>query len=321
MRAYRMAVLLTAFTLFLSVTAVRAEAQGGRGEFGSIAVRTVPPDAQVYIDGEQWVGPQTDGRLVVQVPPGRHLIEVRAPGYRSYVSEIDVRAGETTPVNVSLGGTTPQEQPPAPQEQPPASPAGPVTPIHQVATGGEENGVAFSPDYRVADVNHHAAQLLGGYAGVVLSGHLFLGGGGYWQLDYSNNDINLSYGGFVAEWRQWNDRRLGVTFHTLVGGGDARVRNVTYIFGHANYPYADQANHPDADQNSYQPRAPFDGYYVDYREGFFVFEPEVQLNLRVTRDVRLTAGVGYRVTATDRRAVSGNQLDGVSGTVSVRFGK
>ena len=61
-----------------------------------------PADADVLIDGERWEGPAADEALVVQIAPGSHRIEVRREGYRSYTAQIDVRVGETTPVNISL---------------------------------------------------------------------------------------------------------------------------------------------------------------------------------------------------------------------------
>lgn len=70
--------------------------------FGTIAVRVQPAEADVLVDGERWEGPQDDEALVLQVAPGRHNIEVRRNGYRSYTAEIDVRPGQTTPLNVSL---------------------------------------------------------------------------------------------------------------------------------------------------------------------------------------------------------------------------
>ena len=307
MRAYRLAVLLTAFTLISTLPAA-AQAQAVQ-DSGSIAVRTIPPDTQVYIDGERWVGPQTDGRLVVQLPPGRHLIEVRAPGYRSYVSEVDVRSGETTPVNVSLGGA----QPPQPVYGPPppiqrrGPPPGPVTGITQVSTEGSESGFAFSPDYRFADVNHQLAHMLGFYAGGVVAGRLFVGGGGYWQLNDNHNNISMAYGGFVTEWRQWNNRPVALTFHALIGGGDANINNYYVVGGPQPSPYHGGGYY-------YSP------YYYGH-EGFFIFEPEAQVNVRIARDLRFTAGIGYRLTSTYNGVVSGDQLNGVSGTIAVRFGK
>jgi len=303
-RAHRLAV-LTAVAIFSSLSAGQALAQGERADLGSIAVKTVPPNALVYIDGERWVGPDTDGRLVVQVPPGRHLVEVRAPGYRSYVMEVDVRSGEVTPVNVSLAvaAPPPDQYPPPPGPQAPGPPRRPVTGIQQVSTEGAESGFAFSPDYRFTDVGRQTAHLLGGYGGVVFAGRLFVGAGGYWQLGYNHNNINLAYGGGVFEWRQWNHRPVGLTLHALVGGGTAHFGN-GYYYGGPGYP------------------TPYYGYYYPYGETFFVFEPEAQVNVRVGRDMRFSAGAGYRVTSTDYHGgISGDTLNGWSGTISFRFGK
>jgi PEGA domain len=38
----------------------------------------------------------------VQIAPGPHRIDVRREGYRSYTAQVDVRAGQTAPINISL---------------------------------------------------------------------------------------------------------------------------------------------------------------------------------------------------------------------------
>jgi hypothetical protein len=43
---------------------------------------------------------------VVQVAEGRHRVEVSKQGYRRYWTDIDIREGETTPLNVSLSPET-----------------------------------------------------------------------------------------------------------------------------------------------------------------------------------------------------------------------
>ena len=87
--------------------ALSATAAGGGGvdldvSFGAIAIRVQPTDADVLIDGERWEGPADDEALVLQIAPGPHRIEIRKDAYRGYTTEIDVRAGETVPINVSL---------------------------------------------------------------------------------------------------------------------------------------------------------------------------------------------------------------------------
>ena len=53
-----------------------------------------------------------------------------------------------------------------------------------------------------------------------------------------------------------------------------------------------------------------------------MFEPEAQVNVRLGRDIRFSAGAGYRVTSTDYHGgISGDTLNGWSGTISFRFGK
>jgi hypothetical protein len=54
------------------------------------------------IDGQPWPTPPGQDALVVDLPEGRHAIQVRKPGYVGYLAEADVRRGETTTVNVSL---------------------------------------------------------------------------------------------------------------------------------------------------------------------------------------------------------------------------
>ena len=51
-----------------------------------------------------WRGPGGQDRLTVEVPEGSHTVEIRKSGYRTYVTQVDVRRGQTTPLNVSLRG-------------------------------------------------------------------------------------------------------------------------------------------------------------------------------------------------------------------------
>ena len=72
------------------------------GAYGTLSVRVQPGDAEVSIDGDQWRGPDQSDRLVVQVAEGSHTVEIRKSGYRTYVTQVDVHRGATTPINVSL---------------------------------------------------------------------------------------------------------------------------------------------------------------------------------------------------------------------------
>jgi hypothetical protein len=80
--------------------------RGGVGNvaYGTLAIKVQPGDADVSIDGDPWRGPGGQERLTVEVAEGSHTVEIRKSGYRTYVTQIDVHRGQTTPLNVSLRG-------------------------------------------------------------------------------------------------------------------------------------------------------------------------------------------------------------------------
>lgn len=75
----------------------------GSSRFGTISIAVQPSGATVFVDGEKWTGPAgRDERLIIQVEQGHHRIEVERNGYERFVTEIDVRGGDTAPLDVSL---------------------------------------------------------------------------------------------------------------------------------------------------------------------------------------------------------------------------
>jgi hypothetical protein len=73
----------------------------GSDQYGSLAVRVQPLDAEVLVDGESWQSPDA-GSLTLQLAEGVHRVQVRKQGYRTYSAEVRVRRGDSTSVNVSL---------------------------------------------------------------------------------------------------------------------------------------------------------------------------------------------------------------------------
>jgi hypothetical protein len=69
--------------------------------FGVLVVRTQPDRAEIWIDGEPWPGDRGE-ELQVHLPAGRHRVEVRGPGHRSFSTEIEIEAGQAVPLNVKL---------------------------------------------------------------------------------------------------------------------------------------------------------------------------------------------------------------------------
>ena len=79
--------------------------------FGRVVVRVQPTDAAIFVDGEEWQS-RDGSRLELELGVGRHRIEVWREGHEGYVTDVTVRSGETTAVNISL----PRNRPEPPEE-------------------------------------------------------------------------------------------------------------------------------------------------------------------------------------------------------------
>jgi PEGA domain len=73
-----------------------------RDDFGTLAIRVQPGDAEILIDGERWDGSDGGSRLSVQLGEGPHRIEIRKDGFKSYTANVRIRRGQTETLNVSL---------------------------------------------------------------------------------------------------------------------------------------------------------------------------------------------------------------------------
>jgi hypothetical protein len=294
-------VLLSMLPLALTVTTATAQQRTG---FGTLSIQVRPPDAEILIDGERWTASNEAGPLQVQLSPGIHRVEVRSPGRQTFTREITIRAGETTPLNVALTQGEPSDTVPSPAPAPerpspaPQSPSQPSAGIIQ--TSSAENGFVVAPDFRITDINHHTAQMVGAYGGYVFSKQLLVGGGGYWQAD-STDGAHMFYTGPVVEWRLFPDRTVGLNLHGLVGGGWRYFDDDFYY----RMIRSDRFLPP---PGTHPVRR---GWYND---GFFVAEPEAQVVVRLGSWIRAQGGVGYRATSADG-------LSGASGSISVQFGR
>jgi len=69
---------------------------------GRLAIQVQPADADVVIDGQPWPAAPGQDTIVLDLPEGRHVVQIRKPGFVGYLTEVDVRRGETTTLNVNL---------------------------------------------------------------------------------------------------------------------------------------------------------------------------------------------------------------------------
>ncbi len=73
-----------------------------RSAYGTLSIRVQPAGAEILIDGDPWMAPLDQDRLAVQVTEGVHTVVVRKAGYETFSAEVEVRRGETAPLNVSI---------------------------------------------------------------------------------------------------------------------------------------------------------------------------------------------------------------------------
>ena len=288
----RFAVISLAVLVSLALVAPAAAQPGA--DLGTLAVTVRPAIADVFIDGNRWVSSDPTAPLEVRLAAGRHSIDVRARGYQRFSTIVDVRPGESTPLNVSLlAGSTPQLR--GPYAPPSARPGQ----IQQVSVEPSGDGFVLAPDFKFTEMNHRTTGFAGFYGGAVFAGQVMLGGGAYFQLDdYASEQ--MAYGGFVAEYRLFHNHPVGVALHGLAGFGATNVP----IYGHGGrYGYYGSCGYGYA-------------YYGCPYDGFFIGEPEVRVAARFSDSLRLVGGIGYRFTSSDFY-----RLNGPVGSIGVQFGR
>jgi hypothetical protein len=213
---------------------------------------------------------------------------------------------------------------------------GPEGPQQPPRSGGlvvqkVENGPAAGIEFKFTEIDRQDVWLVGGYAGYTFDNRLFVGGAGYWQVDdYWNSAYDVDYyygdcyygcggyggydgyhhasgyGGLAVEWFPLRTPIVSVSARGLVGGGVTSV-------GWNDYAYIQE---PSPHHGSVYP--PVDGYYW-HDQGYFVFEPQVNIGVRIVPGLSLVGGVGYRVIGW----ADGweDRIGGLTGSVAIRFGR
>ena len=69
---------------------------------GRLTIQVQPADANVLVDGQPWPASPGQDTVILDLSEGRHVVQVRKPGYVGYLTEVEVRRGETATVNVTL---------------------------------------------------------------------------------------------------------------------------------------------------------------------------------------------------------------------------
>jgi len=81
--------------------------QGGNGPetqagTGRLSIDLNPADADLLLDGQPVSIPRGQGPLIIDLSEGQHSVQVRKPGYVGYLTEVEIRRGEMSTLNVAL---------------------------------------------------------------------------------------------------------------------------------------------------------------------------------------------------------------------------
>jgi hypothetical protein len=217
-----------------------------------------------------------------------------------------------------------------------AQPSAGTTPVSASQTPGTlvvqkvESGPAFGVEFKFTEIDRQDAWLLGGYAGYTIDNRLFVGGAGYWQVDDYWNDYNgygdygdcyhgcggydgyhgaTGYGGLVVEWFPLRSPAFGVSVRGLIGGGVTSLGWDDYASIMEPGPFSKRGT-------VYPP--PYYGYYY-YDQTYFIFEPQVNVSVRLVPGLSLVGGAGYRMIGWANGWE--DQIGGFTGSVAIRFGR
>jgi hypothetical protein len=69
--------------------------------FGTLDLFVQPASAEVTIDGQRWLTSDA-GHFVLQLPAGRHHVEITKQNYRQLVTDVDIVERQTVSIYVSL---------------------------------------------------------------------------------------------------------------------------------------------------------------------------------------------------------------------------
>jgi hypothetical protein len=69
--------------------------------FGTLDLFVQPVTAEVRIDGQLWVSSE-EGHVVIQLPAGKHRVEITTPDQWTMATDVAVGDGATVPFKISL---------------------------------------------------------------------------------------------------------------------------------------------------------------------------------------------------------------------------
>lgn len=165
-----------------------------------------------------------------------------------------------------------------------------------------------APVLKVTAINGQTSLFVGGRGGWVINKTFVIGGGGYGLVTHTpvssltSTSLQVGYGGGELEYILASDEAIHASFMMLIGAGGAQMHADSLDGGMNNWERGNLAS-----------------------TTFFVFEPQVNVELNLTRWFRIGAGVSYRYTngasmTVQQATINDVSLRGVAGVLTLKFG-
>jgi len=165
-----------------------------------------------------------------------------------------------------------------------------------------------APVLKVSAVDGQTALFVGGRGGWVINKTFVIGGGGYGLVTYTpvtglkGTSLQVGYGGGELEYILASDEAVHASLMMLIGAGGAQMRIDSLGGGMDHWERGSLAS-----------------------TTFFVFEPQVNIEMNLTQWFRVGAGISYRYTNGANMSVQGSTINdaslrGVAGVLTLKFG-
>ena len=166
-----------------------------------------------------------------------------------------------------------------------------------------------APVIKFTQMNDNFAVLVGGRGGLILNQRLVIGGGGYGLVNDvpveispdSTRYIDFGYGGMELGWVFASNRLVHLDLSTLFAAGGIGYRDAIF-------------KDWDSDWNN-------DFYADSHIDAVFILEPTLNVELNITRFVRLDVGASYRyIYGIDDEILDAAKLSGATVNLALKFG-
>jgi hypothetical protein len=174
------------------------------------------------------------------------------------------------------------------------------------------SGFVIAPDVKATELDRRVEPLIGLFGGWQIDQTFLVGVGGYWLATDRENDRRMGYGGLVVQWLGNRGGRFGYGAKALLGGGEATFTETVAIPVPAVRAPNGTILRPATTITDRE----------RFRRDFALAEPELLGVVRLSRNVRLTGGVGYRFAGSDSRRdeFDNFHLNGATASVALQIG-